>query len=87
MRFVSTKPLSALALLLILGGCFGDKGPVVSIPIAKPCVEGEIPAEPVGIEGTLTGDSGRDIGIIAGSEKEARAWGRALHGMLSACKA
>jgi hypothetical protein len=80
------KILMALPLFAALGGCFGDKGPVVSVPVARPCVEGEIPAEPSAVNGNLTGDSGRDIGIIAASEKEARAWGRSLHGMLEACR-
>lgn len=60
--------------------------PPVLIPVATPCVRGsDIPAEPAHVQDQLTGDSGHDIGVIAGSAIELRAWGLSMRGMLIAC--
>lgn len=58
----------------------------VLIPTPVSCVTGDIPDEPPRISDQLTGDSGVDIGLIAGSAIQLRAWGQALRGMLEACR-
>jgi hypothetical protein len=75
----------AIIASLLLAGCATAKPPVL-IPVPTPCVKGDLPDEPEMVRGRLTGDSGRDIGIIAGSAIELRAWGRALRGLLDACR-
>lgn len=71
---------SILILALLLGGCTTTRY------VTQPCVTGSIPAEPEKVQGKLTGDSGKDIGTIAASAIELRAWGRGLAGMLEACR-
>lgn len=75
-----------LAPFLMAFSCGPNRSPVVSVPTVKPCVTGVIPPEPGTVNGTLTGNEGRDIGIIAGAEKEVRVWGRGLRAMLEACR-
>jgi hypothetical protein len=77
--------MRALILVLMLAGC-ASKPPVALVPVSQPCVSGELPAEPAKVGPELTGDAGRDAGIIAGSAAELRAWGRALYRMLDACR-
>lgn len=71
----------------LLGACATHPAPApVLIPVATPCVRGsDIPAEPAHVQDQLTGDSGHDIGVIAGSAIELRAWGLSMRGMLVAC--
>lgn len=84
MRRALLLPLAVLA----LSGCFGRGAPPPRlVPVPTNCVTGDIPDEPPQVQAELTGDSGADIGIIAGSAIMLRAWGRALHGMLTACAA
>lgn len=80
MRTVAILPIFA-----ILAACAGRER-VVLVPTPVPCVQGDIPDEPRRVREGLTGDSGVDIGIIAGSAIELRAWGRSLRGMLEACR-
>lgn len=70
--------------LLLLAAC-ANKPPVSIVPVATSCVTGDLPAEPPKVSGELTGDAGRDAGIIAGSALTLRAWGRTLYRMLEAC--
>lgn len=85
------KRMIALAsLAAVLSGCgvriLPRPAPVL-VPVTTPCVTGELPAEPAKVSGQLTGDSGLDLGIIAGSAIELRAWGVALRNILNACRA
>lgn len=74
-------------LLAMLPACASHPIPPPQlIPVATPCVRGsDIPAEPGHVQDQLTGDSGHDIGVIAGSAIELRSWGLAMRGMLVAC--
>jgi hypothetical protein len=83
------KPVMLLpmAVLLTASVCGTRERPEpVLIPTTVYCVTGDIPDEPPRVQDELTGDSGVDIGIIAGSAISLRAWGRALKGMLEACR-
>lgn len=82
------KRIAIAAAALMLAGCFGRGAPPepVLVPVQRPCVTGELPAEPVLVTPQLTGNSGRDIGIIAGSAIELRVWGRVLFQLLSTCR-
>lgn len=89
-RVAGTMIVMAIAALLalLLAGCSALRAPApVMIPVPTPCVTGDLPDEPRRIQGELTGNSGLDIGIIAGSAIELRAWGQAMLGMLRACQA
>lgn len=77
--------LIILTAAVLLVGC-AHREPPTLIPVATSCVTGDLPAEPPKVSGELTGDAGRDAGIIAGSALELRAWGRALYNMLLACR-
>lgn len=77
---------TVILLCLILGACAGRTPEPVLVPTPVPCVTGDLPDEPPHVQDQLTGDSGRDIGIIAGSAIELRAWGRALLGIAEACR-
>lgn len=57
------------------------------VPVPTSCVHGDLPDEPPLVGPELTGDSGHDIGVIAGSALALRAWGVAERGMLVACQA
>lgn len=83
------RKLALVAVLGLLTGCFGRSTPPqpIMVPVPTPCVTGDIPDEPPRVNGELTGDSGVDIGIIAGSAIQLRAWGQALRGMVEACRA
>lgn len=71
--------------LLLLAAC-AHREPPTLIPVPVSCVTGDLPAEPPKVSGELTGDAGRDAGIIAGSALQLRAWGRTLYQMLEACR-
>jgi hypothetical protein len=78
----------ALAILTAASLAACAAGPrVIERPTPVPCVTGDVPDEPRHVQGDLTGDSGRDIGIIAASALELRAWGRSLLGIVEACRA
>lgn len=78
---------ACLLFVLLLPSCAGRERPEpVMIPVQTPCVTGELPAEPPLVTPQLTGNSGRDIGIIAGSAIELRVWGRVLYTLLSTCR-
>lgn len=79
---------AAYAGLALAGGCATrPPPPPILVPVPVPCVTGDLPDEPRRIQSELSGDSGVDIGIIAGSAIELRAWGQALRLMLNACRA
>lgn len=79
--------LLPMAVLLTASVCGTRERPQpIMVPVVSPCVTGDIPDEPPRIRGELTGDSGVDIGLIAGSAIALRAWGVALRGMLEACR-
>jgi hypothetical protein len=84
-KFVALT-VSAGLLLANNGSCFGGGNRPAPTPVPVPCVTGDVPDEPPMIRDTLTGDSGRDIGLIAASALELRAWGRALLGIVEACR-
>lgn len=80
--------LLVLPAALALSACLGRGAPPPRlIPVPTHCIDGDLPAEPRHVESELTGDSGVDIGIIAGSAIELRAWGQALWGMANSCRA
>lgn len=84
------KPIILLpmAVLLTASVCGTRESPQpILVPTPVHCVTGDIPDEPERVAGQLTGDSGVDIGIIAGSAIQLRAWGQALRGMLEGCRA
>jgi hypothetical protein len=81
-----TLPLFAVLLTASVCGTRQTPAPIL-VPTPVHCVTGDIPDEPPRVTGDLTGDSGVDIGIIAGSAISLRAWGQALRGMLEACRA
>jgi hypothetical protein len=82
------KKLAFFAVCALLSACAGREHPEpILVPVPTPCVTGDLPDEPAMVSGELTGDSGRDIGIIAGSAIELRAWGRALYGIANSCRA
>lgn len=76
-------------LILTLPAAFCSRGnpEPIMVPVPTPCVTGELPAEPALVTPQLTGNSGRDIGIISGSAIELRVWGRVLFTLLSTCRA
>lgn len=84
MKKTGISDVLVIAAALLLSACATTRD--VKIPVATACVKGDLPDEPPRISDQLTGDSGRDIGIIAGSAIELRAWGRSLRGMLEACR-
>lgn len=81
---------TVLPLALLLAACttapVSPPAPAL-VPVPTPCVTGDLPDEPAKVSDQLSGDSGLDIGIIAGSAIELRAWGRALLAIVSACRA
>lgn len=79
--------LPALFLTLTAGMCSHTPPAPIMVPVPQPCVTGELPAEPALVTNQLTGNSGRDIGIIAASAIELRVWGRVLTQLLSVCRA
>lgn len=78
-----------LPLVLLAAACAAaprqPPAPVL-VPVPTPCVAGDLPDEPAKVSAQLSGDSGTDLGIIAGSAIELRAWGRALLGIVNACR-
>jgi hypothetical protein len=85
---VATSFGALAGLILALTACSGRTPAPQPILVPTPvhCVTGDIPDEPPRISESLTGDSGVDIGLIAGSAIELRAWGQALRGMVEACR-
>jgi hypothetical protein len=82
------KPLLPLALLAAACAAAPRQPPApVLVPVPTLCVTGDLPDEPARVSAELTGDSGVDLGIIAGSAIELRAWGRALLGIVNGCRA
>ena len=90
MKACSGKRFAAAAYLglALTSGCMVPQAPTpILVPTPVYCVTGSLPAEPPRVQHELTGDSGLDIGKIAGSAIALRAWGQALRGMLDACRA
>lgn len=83
------KKLALVGILLALTACPGRIPPPqpILVPTPTPCVTGVVPDEPPRVTPDLTGDSGVDIGIIAGSAIQLRAWGQALLGIVNSCRA
>lgn len=79
------KALIGLAMLPLLTAGMCAHSPSTKVPVAQSCVTGDLPAEPPKISDQLTGDSGKDIGLISGSALQLRAWGKSLYMMLRAC--
>ena len=75
---------------LVLAGCTtpepGIEVRTVEVPTPVPCLPAEsIPAEPETVGARLTGNPALDLPIVAASALPLRAWGRTLHGALTAC--
>lgn len=82
-----TKQALTALILALTASCAGIQRPEpLLVPVPTNCVTGQLPAEPERVQGQLTGDSGVDIAIIAGSAISLRAWGVALRGLLVACQ-
>lgn len=81
----AVKSLSFALVALSLTACAGQPR-VIERPTPIACVTGDVPDEPPLVGPSLSGDSGTDIGIIAASAIEVRAWGRALLGIVNACR-
>jgi hypothetical protein len=76
-----------LLLSLLLAGCQTDqpgvKVQLVPTPTPVPCVDpAQVPAEPQQVGPQLTGDAVHDLGVVAPSALELRAYGRALRALI-----
>jgi len=76
--------LRALLLALLLAGCATTPPQPVLVPVPQPC-RPAIPPEPERVRDQLTGDAGTDLGLVAASAIELRAWGVSLRELLEAC--
>lgn len=78
------------ALFLSLSACNTTQPGVrieqVEVAVPQPCLPAsKIPAEPPTVADQLTGNAAADLPIIAASALGLRAWGRVMHGALTAC--
>lgn len=73
--------------LLALTACSTDQQGVhvrtVNVPTPVPCVDAaQVPAEPPQVGDQLNGDARHDLGIVAPSALDLRAWGRELKALI-----
>ena len=81
------RHFSAVVGLLTLTACATDQQGVaiheVPTPVPVPCVDAsQVPAEPPQVRSQLTGDAVHDLGIVAPSALQLRAWGRSLRALI-----
>ena len=83
----ATLAVLGLAVALSLSACATDQQGVavriVEVPVPHACVDpAQVPTEPPQVGSQLTGDAVHDLGIVAPSALELRAYGRALRALI-----
>lgn len=81
------RKLLMMPLVLLAAACATNEPAIevrtVEVPTPVACVvEADVPVEPVQIADQLTGNAMHDLGVVAASALELRAWGRSLHALI-----